>query len=100
MNKWRSPTAESVFRRQPGLNVRSAGTSRKAKRHVRVEDIRWAEVIIVMESKHLSRLRADFRGEITHKAVHVLEIPDAYHYMDPELVSLLSEVVPPLVERG
>lgn len=99
-NKWRSPTAESVFRRQPGLSVRSAGTSRKAKRNVRVEDIRWADVIIVMESKHLSRLRADFRGEMTQKAVHVLEIPDEYRYMDPDLVGLLSEAVPPLVERG
>ena len=80
--------------------MRSAGTSRKAKRHVRVEDVRWADVIIVMESKHQSRLRADFRGEMTHKTVHVLEIPDEYRYMDPELVEILGEVVPPLLETS
>lgn len=99
MNKWRSPTAEALFRRHAGVNVRSAGTSRKAKRHVRVEDIRWADVIVVMESTHLSRLRADFRGEMAGKDVHVLEIPDDYRYMDPELVEILSAVVPPLLER-
>ncbi|QOV69188.1 hypothetical protein IP582_01865 [Citrobacter sp. BDA59-3] len=31
-NQWRSPTAEQVFRRYPGLNVRSAGTSRNTKK--------------------------------------------------------------------
>ncbi|MGB0902465.1 low molecular weight protein tyrosine phosphatase family protein [Halocynthiibacter sp.] len=98
MNKWRSPTAEKVFRRTEGVSVRSAGTSRKARHHITVSDIRWADVICVMEDKHLSRLRADFRGEVAHKDLHVLDIPDDYQFMDPELVELLQDVVEPIIQ--
>lgn len=99
MNRWRSPTAENVFRRVEGIQARSAGTSRKARRHVTIDDIRWANMICVMEQKHLSRLRGDFRGELTQKTVHVLDIPDDYTYMDPALVTLLSEAMEPLFEK-
>ena len=51
-----------------------------------------------MEEKHLSRLRADFRGEVKHKAIHVLDIPDDYQFMDPELVDLISDAVEPIIE--
>ena len=47
-NQWRSPTAEKVFGRDPGLKVRSAGTSRKARRTVTANDLRWADVVMVM----------------------------------------------------
>jgi len=60
-NKWRSPTAERVFAKDSGLNVRSAGTSGSAKRKVSVVDILWEDIIFVMEEKHKSRLKADFR---------------------------------------
>jgi predicted protein tyrosine phosphatase len=53
----------------------------------------WAEVIIVMEQKHKSRLSADFGNLMRGKTVHVLDIPDDYQYMDPELVALLEEAV-------
>ncbi|HEY5757541.1 MAG TPA: hypothetical protein VIU34_17050, partial [Steroidobacter sp.] len=42
-NQWRSPTAEKVFARYPGVSVRSAGTSPNARRHISVEDVRWAD---------------------------------------------------------
>ncbi|ELO89522.1 hypothetical protein SEEE5621_17379, partial [Salmonella enterica subsp. enterica serovar Enteritidis str. 6.0562-1] len=44
-NQWRSPTAEQVFRRYPGLSVRSAGTSRNAKKSVSCGLLQWADVI-------------------------------------------------------
>ncbi|MEM8576411.1 MAG: phosphotyrosine protein phosphatase [Pseudomonadota bacterium] len=97
MNKWRSPTAEKVFRQVEGVSARSAGTSRKARRQITVQDIRWADVICVMEGKHLSRLRGDFRGELHYKDVHVLDIPDDYRFMDPELVEILREAVEPII---
>ena len=81
-NQWRSPTAETVWRKQPGLSVRSAGTSPKARRTVSASDIQWADVVIVMEHKHKSRLMADFNRLLTHKPLHVLDIPDEYRYMD------------------
>lgn len=97
MNKWRSPTAEKVFRRVEAVVARSAGTSGNARRKITIQDIRWADIICVMESKHLSRLRGDFRGELRHKEVHVLDIPDDYQFMDPDLVELLLNSVEPII---
>ncbi len=92
-NQWRSPTAESVWRKHPNLAVRSAGTSPNARRHVSAEDIAWAEVIFVMEEKHKSRLVAEFTRLMEHKPVHVLDIPDEYKFMDPDLVEELEQSV-------
>ena len=80
-----------------GVATRLAGTSRSARRQVSVTDIRWADVILVMEDKHASRLRADFRQEVAYKALHVLDIPDDYQYMDEELVELLRSKCEPLI---
>lgn len=96
-NQWRSPTAEQVFRPEPGLQVRSAGTARSARHTISVADIRWADIILVMEDKHRARLRAQFRDEVRYKAVHSLDIPDLYRYMDPDLIALLQDKVPPLI---
>jgi hypothetical protein len=63
-NQWRSPTAEAIWRKHPLLAVRSAGTSPNARRKVSVADIRWADVIFVMEEKHKSRLVAEFKTTI------------------------------------
>lgn len=75
------------------LNVRSGGTSPNARHTVSIDDIRWADVVIVMEQKHKSRLVADFTRLLNNKPVHVLDIPDEYKYMDPELVELLEQSV-------
>ncbi len=71
-------------------NVRSAGTSPRAKKTVSFDDITWADVIFVMEIKHKSRLIAEFTRMLTHKTIHVLDIPDEYQFMDAELVSELK----------
>ena len=96
-NQWRSPTAEAVFRKDPGLSVRSAGTSRSAKRTISVADIRWADVILVMEDKHRARLRAQFRDEVRYKKLHTLDIPDLYRFMDPDLIEILRDKAEPLI---
>ncbi|SUH39582.1 low molecular weight phosphotyrosine protein phosphatase [Salmonella enterica subsp. enterica] len=66
-NQWRSPTAEQVFRRYPDLSVRSAGTSRNAKKSVSCGLLQWADVICVMEQKHKDRLMAEYRRIIENK---------------------------------
>jgi predicted protein tyrosine phosphatase len=96
-NQWRSPTAEKLFGRYPGISVRSAGTSPNARKQVSIEDLRWADLIFVMEEKHKSRLVAQFTGLAAGKRIHVLDIPDDYQYMDPELVQELKEAVEPLL---
>ncbi len=97
-NQWRSPTAEQVWRKHPGLSVRSAGTSRIARRTVSESDIVWADLILVMEDKHSERLKAMFRQHGRHMNLHVLDIPDDYHFMDPDLVEILEMKVAPFVD--
>lgn len=92
-NQWRSPTAEQLWRKHPNVLARSAGTSPHARHQVSTDDIRWASVIFVMEEKHKSRLVAQFTKLLEHKPIHVLDIPDEYRYMDPELVEILEQSV-------
>lgn len=97
MNQWRSPTAEKVFRKRRGVNARSVGTARSARRTISETDIGWADLILVMEQKHKSRLQEEFRDAIGRKTLHVLDIPDEYRYMDGELVDLIRLKVEPLI---
>lgn len=90
-NKWRSPTAEAIFSRDTRMNVRSAGTSQKAKRTVSEKDITWADIIFVMEKKHKQRLKARFTRLLDYKDIITLDIPDEYQFMDAELVELLKD---------
>ena len=96
-NQRRGPTAEKVWAKVSGVAVRSAGTSRNARRRVSVGDIRWADLILVMEQKHKSRIKAEFRDETKFKLLHVLEIPDDCRFMDPELFKTITEKTEPLV---
>jgi predicted protein tyrosine phosphatase len=96
-NQWRSPTAEQVYRKHPMLAVRSAGTSPNARRTVSPDDIAWASVILVMEEKHKSRLKAEFGRLLDGRDIHVLDIPDDYKYMDAELVEQLELCVPSIL---
>lgn len=96
-NQWRSPTAEKIFSRRTGLAVRSAGTSRNARRRITVNDLRWADIILVMEQKHKSRIQAEYRDEVRYKNLQVLDIPDDFRYMNPDLIEILEGKVSPLV---
>ncbi|HEX7639644.1 MAG TPA: phosphotyrosine protein phosphatase [Burkholderiaceae bacterium] len=96
-NQWRSPTGEHVWRRHPRVQARSAGTSAGARHPVSAQDLAWADVILAMEDKHLSRLRADFGRLLAGKRVYVLDIPDDYRYLDPELIELLGAPVAALL---
>lgn len=92
-NQWRSPTAETIWRKHPDFNAKSAGTSPRAKRTVSQADIHWADIIFVMEQKHKNRLKAEFARMLKHKPIHILDIPDEYQYMDPELIQELENSV-------
>ncbi len=74
------------------MEVKSAGTSPSARIRVREDLIRWADLIFVMEQHHAEKLVTRFHREIREKLV-VLDIPDAYPYMDPELVQDLRDSV-------
>ena len=46
-----------------------------------------------MEKKHRQRLLAKFPRALLRKELVVLDIPDDYQYMDPELVEILRDKV-------
>ena len=89
-NKLRSPTAEAVFAAHPGIEVDSAGLSDDAEVPLSGEQVEWAELILVMEKVHRTRLNRKFSRQLAGKKIAVLGIPDNYDYMDPALVSLLQ----------
>jgi predicted protein tyrosine phosphatase len=90
-NQWRSPTAELLFKNHPLHRAYSAGTSDKARIRVSQKMIDRADVIFVMERKHLQLLKQRF--DITGKQLIVLDIEDNYQFNDPKLVGILEEVL-------
>lgn len=99
-NQWRSPTAEQVWKSHPGVLARSAGVSRTARKRLTVADLRWADLILVMEEKHKSRIRAEHRDEVRYKPMHVLDIPDDYKFMQSDLIEVLKLKVAPLIDEA
>jgi predicted protein tyrosine phosphatase len=98
-NQWRSPTGEAIWRNRPGLNTRSAGTSPRSKKTVGSADIRWADLIFVMEKKHKNRLLATFTRMLDHQPIYVLDIPDDYRYMDQALIDELESKITAILEQ-
>ncbi|HWZ94668.1 MAG TPA: protein tyrosine phosphatase [Opitutaceae bacterium] len=97
MNKWRSPTAEYLYRNDPRLQARSAGTKAEARRRISESDIKWADVIFVMESEHKQWIVAQFKG-MKLPRIEILDIPDDYQYMDPELQRELRALIDPEID--
>jgi predicted protein tyrosine phosphatase len=98
-NRWRSPTAERIFDGCGGIQARSAGTETGARIKVTAGHIGWADLIFVMEKKHLRRLQEKFPNELADKHVICLNIPDDFQFMQPELITLLQAAVPPHLEE-
>lgn len=89
-NKWRSRTAETIFRNHQAHEVKSAGTENDARIRVSEKLIHWAELVFVMEKKHRDRLREKFGAQLEGKKIIILDIPDDYQYMDIELIEILK----------
>ena len=96
----RSPTAEQVFSGDPDLEVACAGVSTDADEPVTAEHIAWADLVVVMERGHRSKLQSRFRAALKDARLVCLDIPDRYGFMDPDLVRLLESKVPPFLARG
>jgi predicted protein tyrosine phosphatase len=91
----RSPTAERVFADHPGVTAIAAGTNHDAATPVSGDLIEWADIILVMEEAHRSRMTTRFGEQLRGKKLVVLGIPDRFGYMHPELVALLEQRVAP-----
>jgi len=97
-NKWRSLTAEKIFHGVNGYDVRSAGTEERARIKVTSGHVGWADLIFVMEKKHLRRLQERFSDILPYKKVICLNISDDYQFMDCELIDILISTVSEHIE--
>jgi predicted protein tyrosine phosphatase len=98
-NKWRSRTAETIFKDTPGANVRSAGTDEGARIKLNEKLLLWADLIFVMEKKHKQIIQDKFDFVLQDKKLMVLDIPDEYQYMDEDLILSLETAVNPYFEK-
>ena len=89
-NRLRSLTAEKMFDGNSDFAVKSAGTEQGARVKITAGMIGWADIIFVMERKHRDRLKQRFSEEIKEKRVILLNIPDNYDFMQPELIEILE----------
>lgn len=92
------PHGRDRLAKETGVSVRSAGTSPNARRTITEADIRWADLIFVMENKHRAIIKAKFGRSAEYAVIHVLGIPDDYRYMDEDLVDLVDDLVRPFLD--
>ncbi len=97
-NQWRSPTAEHIYGNDPRVSVRSAGVSGRSKHELSVADLEWADLILVMERRYLTRIRSKFGAALELPPIQSLDIPDEFNAMDPELVALIRSATEPQIE--
>ena len=98
MNKRRSVTAERLYRKDARVEVRSAGIRSEALRRVSEADLNWADVVFAMEREHKRSISTRF-AHLELPPIEVLDIPDEYECMDPELQEMLRMALDPEFEE-
>lgn len=91
-NRYRSPTAEAIFKDKEGWSVKSAGLYEGSKHLLTKRLVKWADAIYVMEQCQKDEIQARW-PDLAWKHIVVLDIPDHFEYMQPELVKMLKEKV-------
>lgn len=90
-NRKRSATAERIFAKAPGLDVRSAGTGDDALVRVNRRMLDWADIVFTMDDEQRRDLSRMFPRHPALDKLVCLDIQDQYEFLDPELVALLRE---------
>jgi protein-tyrosine phosphatase len=89
-NKRRSRTAEYLFKNDSRFNIRSVGLSPKSERQIKIKDLEWSDLVMVMEDNQRNYISGKFR-ELDLPSIEVLHIEDEYEYLNPELIELLTD---------
>ena len=92
-NRLRSPTAEAIFSEYEGVQAIGAGTNNDAETPVSGDLIEWADIVLVMEKSHRNKVSKKYKELLKDKRLVVLDIPDNYDCMQPELIQLLKAKV-------
>ena len=96
-NKRRSRTAEYIFKNDQRFNIPSAGLSPQSNRKISEGDLNWADITLVMESDHKSKIRKLY-ARLDLPPIQILDIPDEYEFMDEELIEILTTKINTLLE--
>ncbi|MDR0885242.1 MAG: protein tyrosine phosphatase [Clostridiales Family XIII bacterium] len=99
-NRDRSPTAAYLYKSNKRFDVKSAGTMQSAKVHLDENLIKWADIILVMESHHETYIREQWSEILTDKKLFCLDIPDDYECMSPQLINLIRGRMEVLFHKG
>ncbi len=89
-NKWRSRTAEEIFKNHGQHQIRSAGTASSARIPLSQKLINWADLIFVMEKRHKVIMLERFTVGNDADRIIIMDIPDEYTFMDEELIVILK----------
>jgi predicted protein tyrosine phosphatase len=68
-SRLRSPTAEQLFSRVPGVEACSAGVSPDADQLLTADLIQWADMVFVMEAAHRAKMNRRFARALRGKRV-------------------------------
>ena len=85
-NENRSKTAEELFKDR--FETKSAGLYNE--KPVTEKQLSWADVVVVMEDIQREEVAMRFPKQYMRKRILSLNIPDVYHYNQPELINLLK----------
>ena len=88
-NQNRSKTAEDIFKGR--FQTKSAGLYNG--KPVTEKQLSWADLVVVMEDAQRGEIAKRFPKEYMQKRVLSLDIPDVYHYNQPELIKILKSKV-------
>jgi predicted protein tyrosine phosphatase len=91
----RSPTAAQLFADWDGVQTDFGGISRDADDALSTDQIDWADLILAMERRHLTRLSDRFGRQLNGKRMIALGIADRYRFMQPELIQELRAKAAP-----
>ena len=91
--RMRSRTAADLYRADPRVSVRHGGVGAASDRRVSADDLAWADLVLVMEHAHKQRLVERGGRARDLPPIRVLDVPDDYEHMDPELVAMLRAAI-------
>jgi len=89
-NRRRSPTAERLFADREGVETDSAGLAPDAEVPLSLDQLEWADLVVVMEKTHRSTLTRRFGRHLARTRIVCLDIPDRFEFMDQELIDALE----------
>ena len=88
-NENRSKTAEQLFKDR--FKTKSAGLYNT--KPVSKKQLDWAHTIFVMEEHQRNEIAMRFPDVYMQKRILSMDIPDVYHYNQPELIDVLKSKV-------